>query len=253
MRKKGKNQNKPEKAGAWLATFTDLVCLMLTFFVLLFSMADTNKPKWDAMKSALAVQFDILDKYKDNTLINAEDRRSVELPGPGKSPFYISGQLKAEFDTLFDNIGVQQVHQIDRLLISIPGQFMFGAGQAELLPGGQEAVLTIARAVSKYPNQIEIYGHTDPDPPNRGRWVSNWELSLARARSVAKVFYDIGYERSIIIQGMADSQFDYLYPDKMLEERKQAARRVDIIIRYHKSKPIDEVALSEPIGEVPQE
>lgn len=45
-------KDEPPKA-AWMVTFTDLVSLMLTFFVLLFSMSSLQMDEWDAMIDTL--------------------------------------------------------------------------------------------------------------------------------------------------------------------------------------------------------
>jgi len=39
---------------AWLVTFTDLVALMLTFFVMLFAMSKVEQRKWQNLTDALA-------------------------------------------------------------------------------------------------------------------------------------------------------------------------------------------------------
>lgn len=52
-RQLGTSRFKPKeeegKKGAWMLTFTDLVSLMLTFFVMLFSMSTVQIDKWDAI------------------------------------------------------------------------------------------------------------------------------------------------------------------------------------------------------------
>ena len=64
----------PEGLPEWMATFSDLVTLLLTFFVLLLSFAKTETDKY---KSALG---SIRDAFGGNTM------RQGEVLQPGKSP-----------------------------------------------------------------------------------------------------------------------------------------------------------------------
>ena len=78
-------------------------------------------------------------------------------------------------------------------------------------------------------NTIAVTGHTDPAPPDGTSYASNWELSIARAASVANAIRRGGYEQKIVAFGYAATQYDLL-PNLDDAERRKLARRVDIII-----------------------
>ena len=69
----------------------------------------------------------------------------------------------------------------------------------------------------------------DPAPPDGTSYASNWELSIARAASVANAIRRGGYEQKIVAFGYAATQYDLL-PNLDDAERRKLARRVDIII-----------------------
>jgi chemotaxis protein MotB len=71
---------------------------------------------------------------------------------------------------------------------------LFGAGEADISPEGQAELAKLAEAVKQLETEIppdvnwvlRIDGHTDNRPINTVEFPSNWELSAARAISVAK-------------------------------------------------------------------
>ncbi|MDH5189305.1 MAG: flagellar motor protein MotB, partial [Rhodospirillaceae bacterium] len=77
---------KPDKpSAAWMVTFTDLVSLMLTFFVLLFSMSNVKMDEWEAMidtltqtlnPSRLTTVADATSKFNIGTIFR---KRAINL------------------------------------------------------------------------------------------------------------------------------------------------------------------------------
>lgn len=77
----------------------------------------------------------------------------------------------------------------DKLIITLPEQVLFRSGSASINKGGKKALTRVADILKKVKNnRIRIEGHTDSTPVKgkRGRYVSNWDLSAARAASVVR-------------------------------------------------------------------
>ena len=74
MAKKKKEDPPAPGSPAWMATFSDLMNLLLCFFVLLFSMSSVDQAKWDAMAQSLASTFSIFQagslSFGDGTLLS---------------------------------------------------------------------------------------------------------------------------------------------------------------------------------------
>ena len=49
-----KKVRPPEDTGTWMNTYSDLVTLLLTFFVLLYSMSAIDSEKWEALVKAFS-------------------------------------------------------------------------------------------------------------------------------------------------------------------------------------------------------
>ena len=118
-----------------------------------------------------------------------------------------------------------------RLVVSLPHTLLFASGGAELQPGGVEAVFILSGALAALSNELEIIGHTDPQPVSDIRWRSNWELSLARAAAVAQELRQAGYDKPLRVTGAGSGQFALINPRLSLAARYPLARRVDIVVR----------------------
>ena len=57
---KRKQEDVPAGSPAWMATFSDLMNLLLCFFVLLFSMSSVDAQKFQEVAASLASSFSIL-------------------------------------------------------------------------------------------------------------------------------------------------------------------------------------------------
>src|SRR3989339_18704 len=65
-------------------------------------------------------------------------------------------------------------------------------GKAELKDRAREVLKPILEELKKLPNDVLVEGHTDNVPIHKGRYATNWELSMARAYSVVKFIEENG-------------------------------------------------------------
>jgi len=229
---------------AWLATFADLMSLLMCFFVLLLSFSEMDALKFKqlagSMSQAFGVQRDVKTKEipKGTSIIAKEftpgkptptvlkvmrqhttDDRKKNLDfrkGPEKSDK--SGEkTKAEKrleklkKALKDQIAAGQIEvsgDNERTIIRIREKGSFASGSATLSRRFKPVLKKIADAIEKTPGKIHISGHTDNIPISTFKFRSNWELSSARAVSILdqilRVNKKIPNER-IVIQGYSDT------------------------------------------------
>ena len=115
----------------------------------------------------------------------------------------------------------------------------FSTGGTQLTLGMRAVLDEIAGEVKSESNRIIIAGHTDSQPMIKGgRFPSNWELSVARARSVQQYLIQAGVsEGQTSIAGYADTQPIPIGEEGLkmsLTERQMANRRVEIlVVRKH--------------------
>jgi type VI secretion system protein ImpK len=79
---------------------------------------------------------------------------------------------------------VKVLEDAQTIIVRIPGAGLFASGSAALRPEFVPLLIRIAAALNDQPGTIQVIGHTDNQPIHTLRFPSNYDLSLARARSV---------------------------------------------------------------------
>jgi len=227
------NYAQPRDSGnMWLVTFTDMMALMLTFFVLLYSMSAPQEEQWSEMSSALQgelQQFEAPRWYQGGQ--DAINIRKIEMSN-GLNLDYLERLIESalnETDSLKDAV---LLPQRDHMIIALPSDLLFAPGRADVGEQGQRALYVLGGVLSKIRNRIEVVGHTDPRPITSAEspFASNWELSVARAASVAGILSSVGYDKLVGVRGMSSARYDELSEEMPAEQRLDLARRVDIAI-----------------------
>jgi len=200
-----------EERVEWIYTYGDMVTLLLCFFVLLFAMSKTNEEKFKAVAASFR-------------------------GGPPASPFMFTG-APSPMDTIENNMKksdvsaeVTDITVDDRgIAVSFSDTAMFEPGSATPTKEGVETIEKFSRILYAIPNRIVIEGHTDNTPIKTQYFPSNWELSAARAGSVARLLEEFGIESKrmeIAAYGMTRPRVSNDSP-----ELKAMNRRIDILIK----------------------
>ncbi|MGE4312959.1 MAG: flagellar motor protein MotB [Pseudobdellovibrionaceae bacterium] len=219
----------------WITTFTDMIALMLTFFVLTYAMSEPRQEDWEEMTSKVQEEF---NKFTGQRNFQGDydtfslDRVASEV---ALKPLYLQSLLNARLDQV--NLGERPRLQYDpanrQLILSLPQALAFDSGKTSLSPQGQVVIDTLAPLLKRIKNSVELVGHTDIAPvigDVNTAYASNWDLSLDRAMSVAKALRRAGYTKNMLVLGQASSEFD-IYGDNLTpSEKMRMSRRVDIVI-----------------------
>jgi len=224
--------SEPPKAAstAWMVTFADMISLLLTFFVMLFSMSTVASEKWEDVVRALEQNLNPGRKTLHVEPTSTHDIRSV-FNKQATDLIYLAAVLREQM-VKDPTLSRSQVTEYEKyLLISLPGDILFDRGTASVTPSARHALFTLGGLLQNLRNQIDVIGHTDPLPAQGGRFTSNWELSLARAVTVAEELRHFGYRKKIIAYGQGDARFENLSMAIPESQRFEVARRVDIVIR----------------------
>lgn len=197
-------QVSEQQTAGWMITFADLLSLLLTFFVLLFSMSTVQFDSWKAVVAAMTDEF---NEDRPQIDLTPQDSSSVLAPstGPGLNLNYLRVLLERSISGHANFEGVSVVRQGDRVIVSIPADLMFERKDSTLVTGSVRPLRQLAGTLAQIKNRILITGHTDAVPVSSGKYRSNWELSMARARIVAGILTDFGYRQAITVLGYADT------------------------------------------------
>ena len=220
---------------AWLLTFTDLVALMLTFFVMLFAMSKVEHRRWQNLSDALSDNLtavhgpaaELPDEQLD--IENVEAFTATDLD-------YLAALLKGNLasDPLLEGAVLWRLQ--DRIVIALPGELLFPVGATELAPPGRAALAALGGLLRHVTNRLEVTAYADPRPPGGG-FASNWELSLARALGVARLLVQAGAQGPIVARGLGDSRFAALSPRLGAERRLALGRRIELVVRSDVEQP----------------
>ena len=118
----------------------------------------------------------------------------------------------------------------DRLVLALPGKFLFPSQQSMLLERARQALFDLGGVLRNIDNQISVNGHSYPAPLEGGEYASNWEFSLARGIAVANAQRSSGYTEDNSVHGFADGKHTDL-PELDEDQRSIDARWVDFIVR----------------------
>lgn len=186
MAKKG--DKGPDKS-FWMVTFSDLLSLMLTFFVLLLSMSTMSEASLQRIASAFEEGLGIMGRggpfgiwiqpreVMVNPRMQASYREQMEVLHRNLSTRLEQMGAKAQLGT--DPQG-------DQLALSLQAEALFPSGGTELTGRAREVLSGIGEVLRHVPGRLQVVGHTDSVPMRgSGRIEDNWGLSLARAVNVA--------------------------------------------------------------------
>lgn len=125
--------------------------------------------------------------------------------------------------------------------IILTGDLMFNLGQSDLSGTARESLVKVASVIRDTPYMINVVGHTDNTPMKSSRFSSNWDLSLARASTVARyLIEEIGMDpNQFVVSGY--SSFRPVQPNTTAENRAKN-RRVEIIISKRLPPPLPATA-----------
>lgn len=192
-----------EGAPAWMMTFGDMMSLLLTFFILLFSMSTIEVEKFRAATESLS---DALGQSSAGVLPGGA------TPSPASSG--VDNRSRDEIvDRQMDEIAEQleqfvREHRLeDQVVVSkeshgvflrMQNQALFGPGSADIAEASVTIVEQLGSVLDRMDLPVKVSGHTDNVPIGSSAFPSNWELSAARAAGVARILVSRGHDPAAV-------------------------------------------------------
>jgi len=227
-----KKKEECKGAPAWLTSFGDLMSLLLTFFILLYSMSTISLEKfYQALKG-------IIEAFGGHYIIYEEKmikgrRINIEFPNMFPKPRLHTKIEKrlSEIRRMLDRMGVRsEVKAYGTFIrLRINTDKLFPEGSDKLYPEAIPIVMELCRKLKEFDLPITIEGHTDNIPTRSERFPSNWELSAARATNVLRMFISCGYNpRRLSAEGCGE--YRPIAPNTT-EEGRRRNRRIEVVIK----------------------
>ena len=264
---KKKQEEAPKGSPAWMATFSDLINLLLCFFVLLFSMSTVDAAKFEMVVASLQSTFSVLpaggssigegelissgvSQLKDFSMYfeqlsseetdDTQTEESKQDEGQSVKETYQQEALK-ESEQMAEQIskeveknGIQNQVEVDfngqYVLLTLNGALLFDSGSSEIRQDAYPLVDKIGAILTNYrSNIIEIEGHTDNVPISNSKYENNDVLSMYRALSVADYIRGITDLESGLIKSSGRGEYVPI-ADNATPEGRARNRRVEVKI-----------------------
>ncbi|MDR5659297.1 flagellar motor protein MotB [Serpentinicella sp. ANB-PHB4] len=190
--KKDKKNYKLELSNNWIITYSDMITIVLCFFIIFFVLTAEENSVLSQVKNTLANEVDDLSDKVDE-LSSENEELSQKLFGLTNIEEDMN-QSSEEFilflreNDLIDSVKIEQNER--GLLIRFEDNILFSSGKAYISNEGLKVLDKIGDKLNKIDNNVIIEGYTDNIPMNTPIYPSNWELSAARAINVARYFIE---------------------------------------------------------------
>ncbi len=225
-----KEQEQKKGAPGWMATFADLMSLLLTFFVLLLSMSEIDATRFRKVSGSLKMAFGVQRKTifdeppKGSSFIQQE-----HSAGGSRSPMSVGGstaniidpQLQQIKNTMEKQDKIAQLQkqkrleqnlkkvfskfenewragkvEIDKkdgnLIIRLSEKAAFSPNRTRLKKSFENMLIKLSEVAHDVDGDIIVSGHSDDKIVRTGKFKSNWEFSAARANTVAQALMKKG-------------------------------------------------------------
>ena len=205
---KGSAEGEGEEGMQWLATYGDMMSILLIFFVLLFAISTVDKRKFEVAMTSIsdALGRKITFPQAPPTSkppsppesledLKARLEEAKKLPSPLENfkkevdaeKLALSALTKELSRFIEENRLQDKLTLLDEdegIILIAQDMAMFDGGRAEIRPEVLPHLQKIAFILKNMKNNIVVEGHTDDLPVSSARFASNWELSVMRATNV---------------------------------------------------------------------
>ena len=241
----GKSKNSGgynQDTSAWMVTFSDLIMLLLTFFVLILTMSSMDQKKlkeiFRHLQEAVGVlEFsgfgEVTSPVAFTRQIRDPDTRVMIDRSLLENLFSASTEVEKKIKEALDEITkVAELSEDERgIVFSFRESVLFHPGDVKIRPEVEPFLDRLAETIDLCRNPILVTGHSCDTPLRSKVYGSNWELSLYRGLSVLSYFTDRRDlpPRRFMISAAGSSR--PVSPNDSPEGRAHN-RRVEVIFRY---------------------
>lgn len=227
-RKKTESDSGQGGSPAWMSTFSDLMNLLLCFFILLFSMSSIDAAKFEEIAASLNASFSIFDGGQPsiiegglissgvsqlNKIDSYHQSMGTNQDEEDTSDDLSKEEIKDKYDELQSDATEELGGKVEEDLtneglmsgdyegfidmeitsqyvtLTLNGSILYESGQAEIMAGAAEFMDKLGDVLTRYgDNLIEIRGYTDTVPVKVGGKYAD-NMELSQARAYSVYKY----------------------------------------------------------------
>lgn len=205
-----KREEKESNNDRWLLTYSDLITLLMIFFVVMYASSTVNATKYKQLSQSLNAAFDggsgksIVGAQSGVSALDSSGTTSDKLKVVEKNA---ADNKAASATKVLENNKMAAIKQnvdnylkknglsssvstkIDErgLAVSLNSTLLFDVGKANVIATSTKKLISIGKMLNSVNNYIRIEGHTDSTPMSNNEFSSNWQLSAIRATNVTEL------------------------------------------------------------------
>ncbi len=239
-RQRRKKNRDDQGSAPWMQTYSDMITLLLTFFILLYSMSVIDIERFQTVIISIQTSFlgdtGIMDQtedpfeptgealtHEDGVFAEADLREQLEEAEEVKEEvraFLEEMGLEAEVELGLDERGV---------VMELPDYIFFERARADLIPEAREFLDKFAELFRRLERGVIIEGHTCNLPMNVPEFPTNWELSVIRAVRVTRYLAEEQDVNPELLTATGYGEYQPLESNETAEGRARN-RRVTIVL-----------------------
>lgn len=243
------NKGSEEEGGNWMDTYGDMVTLILTFFVLLYSMSSIDQQKWQYIAQAFSSSGEVI-----NAVIDEEHDIKNPTGNLAEEAQLNAGEVPETFDQLYQYLveyvkqnGLGESIEVEKgaasVILKFRDNIFFNPDGDLLLQEGKDVLTGISagiKAVDQYILGIRINGYT----AEANSSVNDRDLSTGRANAVLKHLEAMQLCDSSKYSASGYGKYRPIVPNDT-EENRAKNRRVEIVIARNDANYNDPAVIQE--------
>jgi len=242
-----KREEKEPNHERWLLTYSDLITLLMIFFVIMYASSTVSATKYQQLSKSLNAAFSggsgksivgdesgvssldssstppdktTVDEKSAADITKAIEENKMEAIKKNVDNYLKKNGLSSSVSTKIDERG---------LAISLNSTMLFDIGKATVITGSSKKLISIGKILNNVNNYIRIEGHTDDTPISNNEFSSNWQLSAIRATNVTELLISQSGINSKRISAVAYGE-NRPIANNSSQAGKAKNRTVDIVI-----------------------
>jgi chemotaxis protein MotB len=229
--------HEKDNSERWLLTYSDLITLLMIFFVVMYAISSVDAQKYQVLSESLsgALQPSGPSGSASGGITTGGGLQIHVSPTDGDSD-KVDPELVAAAEKIMELINEKNLQ--DRVSVSIEERgvvvglmntVLFDSGSARIKSDAVPTLVAIGQIANGVHNYIRIEGNTDDVPQSSAQFPSNWELSVIRATEVLKLMIDQSGVAPDKISAVGYGEYRPSVPNNSAENRSRN-RKVDIVI-----------------------
>lgn len=188
-RESKKEESQGPSAPFWMVTYSDMVTLLLTFFVMLMAMANFEEVgRVEAVLESIRLALGAGGNHQTLLGVTPQEMNQPSEIEPLDELQPIMSQLRESLTRHVSDDMVRMTRTQTEIRVQLSDRVLFAPGSEQLHPAAYSLLSGLGETLSNHPVHIRVEGHTDAT----GTADANWRLSALRAVSVVTAMQESG-------------------------------------------------------------